>query len=41
MFLERADQFDRYEIIDATQKLSAVKMNIEMTLNTLLTRVKN
>lgn len=41
MFLERADQFDRYEIIDATQKLSAVKMNIEMMLNTLLTRVKN
>lgn len=41
MFLERADQFDRYEIIDATQKLSAVKMNIEMTLNTLLARVKN
>lgn len=41
MFLERADQFDRYEIIDATQKLGAVKMNIEMTLNTLLTRVKN
>ncbi len=41
MFLTRASQFERYEIVDATQPLSDVKMNIEATLSTLLKKVNN
>jgi len=36
MFLARSKEFDRYQVVDATQSLEQVQLDIEKTLDTLL-----